>query len=299
MSRIRSTLDTVTKAVSGRVNTDLFAKITRLKPGATQGKTIEVKVECPEAEAGAVMTVVAPEPPREKEVKKDIEPHKEAPKSVSNLLSSAGNTTSADAKQTLQRFQPAAFTTNMDETYNHLAEHVNTFFGSDTQNDKRSRDTASSASQIQPSTLPKSSKDHILMAMPVSQKSTPETPPAIDKECSVPSPLAPSAPAQDEGVSTIPIPPRKGISHYLSYPRPSIQAFVGNYISPLVPKFRADSKSGTAEKDKTSRSEIAASQNAKSAESKEKKEAKEKAQRLLSQREKVDSYHCHFNRMFS
>ncbi|XP_016390479.1 calcium-independent phospholipase A2-gamma-like [Sinocyclocheilus rhinocerous] len=287
MSRIRSTLDTVTKAVSGTVNTDLLAKITRLKPGAAQGKTIEVKVECPEAEAGAVMTMAAPEPPREKEVKKYTEPHKEAPKSLSNLSSSAGNTTSAVAKQTLQRFQPAAFTTNIDEMYNHLAEHVNTYFRSDTQNDKRSRDTASSPSQIQLSTLPKSSKDHILMAVPVSHRSTPETPPAIDKDGSVPSPQAPSAQAQDEGVSTIPISPRKGISHYLSYPRPSVQAFVGNYIAPLVPKFRADSKSGTVEKDKTSGSELTASQDAKSAESKEKKEADEKAQRLLSQREKI------------
>uniref|UniRef100_A0A9J8CLL4 Patatin-like phospholipase domain containing 8 n=1 Tax=Cyprinus carpio carpio TaxID=630221 RepID=A0A9J8CLL4_CYPCA len=257
-----STLDTVTKAVSGTVNTDFLAKITRLKPGAAQGKTIEVKVECPGTEDGPVMTMAAPEPPREKEVKKDTEPHKEAPKSVSNLSSSAGNTTSAVAKQTLQRFQPAAFTANMDEMYNHLAEHVSTYFGSDTQNDKRSRDTASS--------------------------STPETPTAIDKDGSVPSPQAPSAPAQDVGVSTIPISPRKGISHYLSYPRPSIQAFVGHYIAPLVPKFRADSKSGTVEKDKTSGSDLATSQDAKSAESKkEKKELDEKAQRLLSQREKI------------
>ncbi|KAL0196117.1 hypothetical protein M9458_009689, partial [Cirrhinus mrigala] len=278
MSRIRSTLDTVTKAVSGTVNADLLAKITRLRPGAAQGKTIEVKVECPDTEAGAVMTMAPPEPPREKEVKKDIEPHKETPKSISSLSTSAGNTTSVVAKQTLQRFQPAAFTTNIDETYNHLAEHVNTYFGSDTQDDKRSRDTASSTSQIQ-----KSSKDHILMAAPVSHRSTPETPPAIDKDGSVPSP---SAPAQDEGVSSISISPRKGISHYLSYPRPSVQAFVGNYIAPLVPKFRADSKSGTAEKDKTSGSEVAVSQDAKSAESKEQKEAEEKAQRLLSQREK-------------
>uniref|UniRef100_A0A671MRK8 Calcium-independent phospholipase A2-gamma-like n=1 Tax=Sinocyclocheilus anshuiensis TaxID=1608454 RepID=A0A671MRK8_9TELE len=271
MSRIRSTLDTVTKAVSGTVNTDLLAKITRLKPSATQGKTIEVKVECPEAEAGAVMTMAAPEPPREKEVKKDMELHEEAPKSISRLSSSTGNMTSVAAKQTLQRFQPAAFTTNMDEMYNHLAEHVNAYFGSDTRDDKISQrvreDTTSSTSQIQPSALPKNSKDDILMAVPV--------------------PEAPSAPAQDEGVSTIPISPRKGISHYLSYPRPSVQAFVGNYIAPLVPKFRADSKSGTAEKEKPSGSERAASQDAKSAESKEQKEAEEKAQRLLSQREKI------------
>lgn len=295
MSRIRSTLDTVTKAMSGTVNTDLLSKITRLKPGAAQGKTVEVKVERAEAEAGAVMTVAAPDPPRENEVKKDMEPHKEAPKSTGNLSSSTGNASSGVAKQTLQRFQPAAFTTNMDETYSHLAEHVNAYFGSDTRDDKRSQldrgDTTPSTSQIQRSTLPKVSKDHTLMAAPVSHRSTPETPPgppAVDNDGSVPSPQAPSASAQDEGVSAIPISPRKGISHYLSYPRPTIQAFVGNYITPLVPKFRTDSKVGTVEKGKPSGIEVPTPQEAKSAESKEQKEAEEKAQRLMSQREKVE-----------
>ncbi|KAK7149747.1 hypothetical protein R3I94_009149 [Phoxinus phoxinus] len=294
MSRIRSTLDTVTKAVSGTVNSDLFSRITRLKPGATQAKSIEVKVECAEAEAGAVMTVAAPDPPREIEVKQDMEPPKEAPKSISNLSNNTGNASSGVAKQTLQRFQPAAFTANMDETYSHLAEHVNAYFGSDTRDDKRSQldrgDTTPSTSQIQPSALPTVSKDHILMAAPVSHRSTPEKPPgpsAIDKDGSIPSPQAPSGPAQDEGVPAIPISPRKGISHYLSYPRPSVQAFVGNYITPLVPKFRTDSKGGTAEKDKPSGVEVAVSQDAKSAESKEKKEAEEKAQKLMSQREKI------------
>ncbi|XP_067284131.1 calcium-independent phospholipase A2-gamma [Pseudorasbora parva] len=295
MSRIRSTLDTVTKAVSGTVNSDIFSRITRLKPGAAQAKAIEVKVECAETEAGALVTVAAPDPPREKEAEKDMEPHKGSPKPISNLSSSTGNTSSGVAKQTLQRFQPTAFTTNMDETYSHLAEHVNAYFGSDTQDDKRSQldrgDTTPSTSQIQPSALPKVSRDHILMAAPVSHKSTPETPPGpsaiIKKDGSIPGPQAPSAPKQDEGVSAIPISPRKGISHYLSYPRPSVQAFVGNYITPLVPKFRTDSKGGTAEKDKPSGIEVPPSQDAKSAESKEQKEAEEKAQRLLSQREKI------------
>lgn len=268
MSRIRSTLDTVTKAVSGTVNTDLLSKITRLKPG----KALEVKVECPtvEAEAGPVMTVAAAEPQTDKEGKKDME---DPPKSE--------NASNTGAKQTLQRFQPTAFTTNMDETYNHLAEHVNTYFGSDDKRLDRGESTPST-SQIQPP--PKVSKDHI-MAAPVSQKSTPEAKPAIDKNSSVPQ--APSIPSQDEGVSSVPISPRKGISHYLSYPRPSVQAFVGNYIAPLVPKFRADAKSCAADKDKPSVSELDVSQDVKKAESKEQKEAEEKAQRLLSQREKI------------
>lgn len=287
MSRIRSTLDTVTKAVSGTVNTELLSKITRFKPGATQGK-----VECPEVESGAIMTMAAPDPPKVKQVGKDMERHKEAPKP--NPSTNLGNTSTAVAKQTLQRFQPAAFATNMDETYTHLAEHVNTYFGSDTRDDKRwqqSKENAASAAQIRPDSDSSGGRDHVLMAAPVSHRArseTPPLPPDNDQDSSVPSSQSPTGVTKEEGVSAIPIPPRKGISHYLSYPRPSVQAFVGNYIAPLVPKFKADSKSGgTVEKDKTSGSEPATSQEAKSAETKEQKEAEEKAKRLLSQREKV------------
>lgn len=291
MSRIRSTLDTVTKAVSGTVNTELLSKITRLKPGATQAK-----VECPEADAGAVMTMAAPDPPTVKRVDKDIMVHhKDAPK-PSSLSVNVGSTSSAVAKQTLQRFQPAAFATNMDETYTHLAEHVNTYFGSDTRDDKRSQQSKDNATQ---SGSHSGGEDHILMAAPVSHRDTPETPPlppADDQDGSVQSSQGPSTATKDEGVSAIPISPRKGISHYLSYPRPSVQAFVGNYIAPLVPKFKADSKGGgTVEKDKTSGLEPAASQEAKSAETKEQKEAEEKAKRLLTQREKVEFIVLYFS----
>ncbi|TRY93012.1 hypothetical protein DNTS_030081 [Danionella cerebrum] len=279
MSRIKNTLDTVTKAVSGTVNTDILSKITRLKPAASQSKPIDVKVECPETEAGAVMTVAAPEPQIEKEVKTDMSAHKEAPKTLNT-----SNTSSVVAKQTLQRFHPAAFTTNIDETFSHLAEHVNSYFGSSMREDKAldRGESSPSTPQAQHNTSSKSGKDQILAAAPVSHKATAETPPDIPKECSQVS----SAPAQD-GVSSIPVSPRKGISHYLSYPRPSVQAFVGSYIAPLVPKFRVETKNVTAEKDKPSVSEPASSQDAKSVENKEQKEAEEKAQRLISQREKI------------
>ncbi|XP_051976896.1 calcium-independent phospholipase A2-gamma isoform X1 [Xyrauchen texanus] len=292
MSRIRSTLVTVTKAVSGTVNTELLSKITRIKPGVAHGKSIEVTVECPDAEA--IMTVAEPDPPKGKEVEKDIECHEEPPKSKSNLSTTKGSASSMVAKQTLQLFQPAAFTANMEDAFSQLAEHVNTYFGSDTQDYKRSqqgrRDATPSTTHIQPSSHSIGNKDHVLMAVPLAQRSTPETPlspPAIEQDGAGPSSQAPSSPSQEDGFSAIPISSRKGISQYLSYPRPSVQAFVGNYITPLVPKFRADSKGGTAEKDKPAESEKPVSQLTKSAETKEQKEADEKAQRLLSQREKI------------
>ncbi|XP_051976897.1 calcium-independent phospholipase A2-gamma isoform X2 [Xyrauchen texanus] len=297
MSRIRSTLVTVTKAVSGTVNTELLSKITRIKPGVAHGKSIEVTVECPDAEA--IMTVAEPDPPKGKEVEKDIECHEEPPKSKSNLSTTKGSASSMVAKQTLQLFQPAAFTANMEDAFSQLAEHVNTYFGSDTQDYKRSqqgrRDATPSTTHIQPSSHSIGNKDHVLMAVPLAQRSTPETPlspPAIEQDGAGPSSQAPSSPSQEDGFSAIPISSRKGISQYLSYPRPSVQAFVGNYITPLVPKFRADSKGGTAEKDKPAESEKPVSQLTKSAETKEQKEADEKAQRLLSQREKEKVIPC-------
>uniref|UniRef100_A0AAR2LPW2 PNPLA domain-containing protein n=1 Tax=Pygocentrus nattereri TaxID=42514 RepID=A0AAR2LPW2_PYGNA len=198
MSRIRSTLDTVTKAVSGTVNTELLSKITRLRPNAAPlDKAIEVKVECPESEPTS-------------------------------------------------RFQPSAFATNMDETYSHLAEHVNTYFGSDTQEEKMPQQRSGDAF-VQSST-------------------------ASESESSPPPSTSPQ---------------KKGISQYLSYKRPSMQAFVGSYIAPLVPKFRADSKSVAAEKDKAAEVVQGVSQDTEDAETKEREQAEEKAQQLLSQREKI------------
>uniref|UniRef100_A0A8B9KFW8 Patatin like phospholipase domain containing 8 n=1 Tax=Astyanax mexicanus TaxID=7994 RepID=A0A8B9KFW8_ASTMX len=241
-----STLNTVTKAVSGTVNTELFSKITRLRPNAAPvDKAVEVKMECPESEPAAVMTVAAPQQlrPNEEEVKSS-EVREQPPKPQLSLDMPLRATSTAVAKQTLQRFQPSAFSTNMDETYNHLAEHVNTYFGSDAQEEKRSHQTNGD--------------------------------PSIHAPSSTESVKSPS-----------PSPQKKGISQYLSYKSPSMQAFVGNYIAPLVPKFRADSKSSGAEKEKAPEASQVVSQDTEDAESKERKQAEEKAQRLLSQREKI------------
>uniref|UniRef100_A0A8B9KI20 Patatin like phospholipase domain containing 8 n=1 Tax=Astyanax mexicanus TaxID=7994 RepID=A0A8B9KI20_ASTMX len=260
-----STLNTVTKAVSGTVNTELFSKITRLRPNAAPvDKAVEVKMECPESEPAAVMTVAAPQQlrPNEEEVKSS-EVREQPPKPQLSLDMPLRATSTAVAKQTLQRFQPSAFSTNMDETYNHLAEHVNTYFGSDAQEEKRSHQTNGDPIDLEPPTSPPA---------PVPSTKSPEHP-ALPEEESVKSPS--------------PSPQKKGISQYLSYKSPSMQAFVGNYIAPLVPKFRADSKSSGAEKEKAPEASQVVSQDTEDAESKERKQAEEKAQRLLSQREKI------------
>ncbi|XP_062860271.1 calcium-independent phospholipase A2-gamma [Trichomycterus rosablanca] len=254
MSRIRTTLDTVTKAVSGTVNTELLSKITRLRLNDDGTcKAVEVRVE---SEPTAVMTVAVNQQLEAKNDEK-VQEVKDAPK--------------AEVKP-LQRFQPSAFTTNMDETYNHLAAHVNEYFGSDIQRQQQQRngDTVTSSSTAQLSGI----KDHQPMLAPVTQKvdlDQPSKQTTIKTACSDP-----------EG-NVAPTVQRKGISQYLSYKSPSMQAFVGSYIAPLVPKF----KSAAAEKDKTSEVGQVRPQDAESTENKEQKQMEEKAKKLLSQKEKI------------
>lgn len=222
------------------------------------------------------------------------------------LASQAGAMSSSVAKQTLQRLQPSAFSTNMDETYNHLAQHVNTYFGADstsepgtdrlssknqsadTQQDERDPD---SEAEHQPEVI--LLQDHMPVLMPASGKKQMESPPVshgVENTSTSPAEaptLSPAEPKVDTPAPVVPQnSPRKGISHYLSYHGPSVQSFVGSYIAPLVPKFRADSGSSSTAAEKPPGPEQMATQEAKQ-KSKEEKEAEEKAQRILTQRERI------------
>ncbi|XP_053718311.1 calcium-independent phospholipase A2-gamma-like [Synchiropus splendidus] len=215
MSRIRSTLDNVTKAVG---NTDFISKFSRLKPGSSDGTSVEkvlVKAETLSCKDAAT------------------EHHVDQPKEMSD--------SDLKPKPSLQLFHPSTLSTNMDDTYRTLAQHINSYFGQT------------------------SGEQHV-----------PEPP--------EPKPSTASAPEPSTAPVVQPAPtssPKKGFTQYLSYPRPSVQAFVGSYIAPLVPKFRSDTKSGTSEK------HPAASEETPVKETEMKNEEEEAQRRLLAQREKI------------
>ncbi|XP_056132505.1 calcium-independent phospholipase A2-gamma isoform X2 [Lampris incognitus] len=334
MSRIRTTLDSVTKAVGG---TDLISKISRLKPGssvvgAAHVDKILVKAEPPaSSDTAAAMPAAesntATKPTEqnqnkaaEEEPDKKLHPDAEKPFvankiSKSNLASmaseSAATSSSTVAKQTLQLFHPAALSTNMDETYNTLAQHVNSYFGTDTHT--QGEDGSSSQWQqhqqedekipVDEPILnqgPQNTGEHHLHLTPVAEAKSVEPAaasplplPAMEKvspPVGIPSPDSTTI----EGVASSAPPPsassKKGFTHYLSYPRPRVQAFVGSYIVPLVPKFRGDSKNITNEKDKSSPSSLEEVTMAKTGEvvESEEEKAEDKAKKLLlTQREKI------------
>uniref|UniRef100_A0A3B4TV06 Calcium-independent phospholipase A2-gamma-like n=1 Tax=Seriola dumerili TaxID=41447 RepID=A0A3B4TV06_SERDU len=286
MSRIRTTLDSVTKAVG---STDLISKFSRLKPGSSAVDSTHVEKALVKAETVTSNNTATPSPPEttmkedeegerntaEEESEKQLHKVTEKPfvvtkKSTSSLASAASvpgpSSSSTVAKQTMQLFHPAALSTNMDETYKTLAQHINNYFGTNTQvEDGENRPLQQHRGGDDPACEP--------LSPPVGTPSS-------------------DTPATENAAQSIPVPTtstKKGFTHYLSYPRPSVQAFVGSYIAPLVPKFRGDSKNIPPEKEKASAiagEEPTADKAGEKTDSEEEKVDKVKQQQL-TQRQKI------------
>lgn len=314
MSRVRNTLDTVSKAVSG-THTELLSKITRLKPNVLKAqKKAEVNVDSTvkpeETVTPAASSPTSAVPPSSSPTPKPIcysssassslptsgatleadstasnHPHDSAQTAVTatsltvqelkekklrrvvpavkvgcarkqeEFQTSPSNTESksSTSKQTTALFHPSTFSVSLDETCNYLAHHINSYFGSSTKTQDKKSDNVDSSSAS-------SQGQHASDALSVSDKK--------DASASVSLPSS-----------------KKGLGHYLSYSAPTVQAFVGSYIAPLVPKFRtAESKSVAVEEKKNEDTSIKQTE---AIITKEQKAAEEKAKKLLLQREKV------------
>ncbi|GAA6216443.1 calcium-independent phospholipase A2-gamma-like [Lates japonicus] len=321
MSRIRTTLDSVTKAVG---STDLISKFSRLKPGSAVIDSTHVGKVPLKAETLTSNNTATPSPPettmKEKEEGEKSTAEEESDKQLHQVTEkpfvatkksgfasaanvSAPGSSSTVAKQTMQLFHPTALSTNMDETYKTLAQHINSYFGTNTQGEdgenrllQQPRGGDDPVPEPVPHPAPRKTGDHIPILSPVAEAKSIETPatspvpPSPSETLSPPVGTSPSnTPATENAPQFSPVPTtstKKGFAHYLSYPRPSVQAFVGSYIAPLVPKFRGDSKSAAAEKDKVSAVAVEEPTADKAGEKTESEEEKAK-QQLLTQRQKI------------
>lgn len=311
MSRVRNTLDTVSKAVSG-THTELLSKISKLKPTALKAskKDSEADFEspvkatnggvtpssnaaapCPSSatpseptgdssllspsvptaaarfDPGANTSTYPQTPPQaagtvtsltvreHKEIKvQHLVPavkasFTEKQEEIKASLSDAEGKYPTP-KQNAALFHPSTFSVNLDETYNYLANHINSYFSSTTKTQDRKVENVDSSSAL--------SKSGELALVP-------------DKP--------------ESAAAVTPTATKKGLGHYLSYSAPTMQAFVGSYIAPLVPKFRTQESKNAALDEK--KSENAAVKQTEATGSKEPKTAEEKAKKLLLQQEKV------------
>ncbi|MEQ2180304.1 hypothetical protein GOODEAATRI_000015, partial [Goodea atripinnis] len=303
MSRVRNTLDTVSKAVSG-THTELLSKISRLKPKAVKAqKQSETSVESTlKAEEKAITSTLAPtasatsNPSAHTDLStsaatsdvrtttftplagsaqmtvtsavvtvRDVGNKKlrrvaptvkacshKKPEELPAPLNTTENKTTT-SKETPGLFHPSTLSANLDETYNYLSHHINSYFGSRAKTQSQKGDEVDNNRPLsqpqQPSNL-----------VPVSDKA---------------DPTAPVTPPSS----------KKSLGQYLSYSAPTVQAFVGNYIAPLVPKFRPVESKSTATEEK--KPEGVTLKQIEGPISKEQTAAEEKARKLLLQREKV------------
>ncbi|XP_012734321.2 calcium-independent phospholipase A2-gamma isoform X1 [Fundulus heteroclitus] len=299
MSRLRSTIDSVTKAVGG---TDLISRFSRFKPGGAHAEKAALRAETlsshdnasggtRERAGGIDGAAEEADEQREQVTEKPFV----APQRPSSALASAANapalgSSSAAAKQSRQLFHPAALSANMDETYKTLSNHIDSYFGPNAQGEDGENAQRQHLPEPVPGVTTLRTADRIPALAPASK-----TEDAVAPAVALPSPKpAPGAePQAGEGAAPyVPEPsasPKKGFSHYLSDPRPSVQAFVGSYLVPLVPKFRGDARKPAAEKDGSPAggfAEGAADAAAQKTDGEEEKAEKER-QQLLSQREKI------------
>lgn len=301
MSRVRNTLDSVSKAVSG-THTELLSKISRLKPNALKvvKKDAEAAVESPvkAAEGGVPLSssailsqptcdssLVSPSVPASAtrvDPGANTSTHPQSPSPAAGTVTSLTvrdhkeikvrrvpavkasftgkqdevKTSPSDAeskdttsKQTTALFHPSSFSVNLDETYTYLANHINSYFSATTKTPDKKVEKADRSAP---------SKSGNLTLIP-------------DK---------PDSPATVTPTAT-----KKGLGHYLSYSAPNVQAFVGSYIAPLVPKFRSQESKNAALDEK--KSENATFKQTEATVGKEQKTVEDKAKKLLLQQEKV------------
>lgn len=298
MSRLKNTLESVSKAVSG-TQAEIFSRIARLKPSGRDSAVGAETTPLRDQRNGSALATSAPtlvsHPPSspstspsstsipetssvpvqyvQAEVKSKnsqsctTKPY--GPATTTASISAPQPTSFTSSRQTTHLFHPGSFSVNLDETYNSLAHHVNSYFSSFTMDQEKKKEAKDCSDQ--PST---STPDPC-------HQSADNAPTRVHVKDQTPTEI--SAPVSDPGSA---LSPKKSLGHYLTY-KPTVQAFVGNYIAPLVPRFRMEPKHALPETDKPLPPEDAASKPKEIVESKEQKAAEEKARRLLLQREKV------------
>nr|XP_006122563.1 calcium-independent phospholipase A2-gamma [Pelodiscus sinensis]XP_025040152.1 calcium-independent phospholipase A2-gamma [Pelodiscus sinensis] len=277
MSRIKNTLESVSKAVSG-THSELVARIARFKPNSgILGKAFESNVQENNLKVNAENdkeTTCAGAQGNYKNslVEKDFVHTDKNTESTLIRKSSANQDTlkySVDVKNNL--FHVSYFSTNFGETFNFLANHINWYFGINTVMDQEKKRNA----------FPQDSKNILgdKLDSPESDIMSNE-----NRMKSV-SALISTAEIQDaEKTNTsLPTSPKKSISNFLSYPGNSVQAFVDNYIGGLVPKLRSETKAASQDKTQEGEESLKDEEDG----SKEIKTEEGKEKRLSLQREKI------------
>ncbi|NWX46067.1 PLPL8 phospholipase, partial [Steatornis caripensis] len=278
MSRIKNTIESVSKAVSG-THSELVSRIARLKShSGTLGKANKSNADANNISANLENDKQVTDARTQEDCNRGPAAQKSAcanENSESVLVSSSGayQDTPEDSVFTKPHlFHISYFSTNFGETYNFVADHINWYFNNSGMDQEKKRNALLPDSKTEERNKLDSSENTVM-----SEEKT------VDSAAA----LAPEAATlgAEKTSSALPVSTKKSIANFLSYPSNSVQAFVDSYIGGLVPKLRSDTKVASQEKSKQPEQEV--SEKDEEVKAKEAKTAEEREKHLSLQREKA------------
>ncbi|XP_072718124.1 calcium-independent phospholipase A2-gamma isoform X2 [Ciconia boyciana] len=279
MSRIKNTIESVSKAVSG-THSELVSRIARLKShSGTLGKANKSNVDANNINANLENDKQVTDARTQEDCNRGPAAKKSTcgnEKLESVLVSSSGTyqDTPEDSVSTKNHlFHISYFSTNFGETYNFVADHINWYFNNNSVMDQGKKMNA----------LLQDSKSEERIKLDSSENTVMTEEKTVDSAAT----LAPEAETlgAEKTNTALPVSTKKSIANFLSYPSNSVQAFVDSYIGGLVPKLRSDAKVVSQEKSKQPEQEV--SEQDEEDKAKEAKTAEEREKHLSLQREKI------------
>ncbi|NXX58486.1 PLPL8 phospholipase, partial [Scopus umbretta] len=279
MSRIKNTIESVSKAVSG-THSELVSRIARLKShSGTPGKANKSNADANNISASLENDKQGTDARTREDCNRGPAAKRSScanENSESVLVSSSGayqDSPEDPASTKTHLFHISYLSTNFGETYNFVADHINWYFSNNSVMDQeKKRNALSQDSQSEERNKLDSSENAVM---------------GEEKTVDSAATLAPEAETlgAEKANTALPVSTKKSIANFLSYPSNSVQAFVDSYIGGLVPKLRSDTKVVSQEKSKQPEHEV--SEKDEEEKAKEAKTAEEREKHLSLQREKA------------
>lgn len=278
MSRIRNTIESVSKAVSG-THSELVSRIARLKShSGTLGKANKSSADANNISTNLENDKQVTDVKTQDDCNRDPAAKKSTSASEnleSALVSSSGtcqDTPEVSASTKNHLFHISYFSTNFGETYNFVADHINSYFDNSVMEQGKKKNALLQDSESEERNKLGSSANTVT---------------SEEKRVDSASALAPEAETlgTEKTNTALPVSTKKSIANFLSYPSNSVQAFVDSYIGGLVPKLRSDPKVVSPEKSKQQEQEV--SEKSDEDKAKEIRTAEEREKHLSLQREKA------------
>lgn len=278
MSRIKNTIESVSKAVSG-THSELVSRIARLKShSGTLGKANKSSADANNISTNLENDKQVADVRTQDDYSRDPAVKKSTCASEnleSVLVSSSGayqDTPEVSASGKNHLFHISYFSTNFGETYNFVADHINSYFNNSVMEKGRKRNALLQDSESEERNKLDSSANTVT---------------SEEKRVESAGTLAPEAKTlgTEKTNTSLPVSTKKSIANFLSYPSNSVQAFVDSYIGGLVPKLRSDTKVVPPEKSKQQEQEVPEKSDEDKA--KEAGSAEEREKHLSLQREKI------------